>query len=121
MKKLIVLCAFILPFINAQATVLKCEYTMAGAPLGTVNLTLDELGVPGPFAEVSLFFTPMKLMPVTNVTAERGELFRLYLAKDDPSSQLLMTVTPSTAESMKSMLLNAAAPAGAKELHGTCK
>jgi hypothetical protein len=122
MKKLICLFTFILcPFVNAQAAVLKCEYGMGGASLGTVNLPVDENGVPGEYAEVSLFFAPMRQMPVTNVAAGAGELLRLYLSKDDPSNELLMVVKTASNGSMKSSLFNASAPAGAKELQGTCK
>jgi hypothetical protein len=118
MKKLICLFAFILcRLVNAQAAVLKCEYGMAGAALGTVNLPLDENGVPGEYAEVSLFFAPMRQMPVTNIAAGAGEFLRLYLSKDDPNNELLMTVKIGT---LKSVLFNASAPAGAKELQGLC-
>jgi|GEM_PF-1700451 hypothetical protein len=122
MKKFIfVLIGILCPFFTAQAAMLKCEYSMSAAPLGTVNLPLDENGFPGEYADVSLFFAPMRKMPVTNVSAETGELLRLYLSKDDPSNELLMVVRAPANGAMKSTLFNAAAPAGAKELQGTCK
>ncbi|MNT49530.1 hypothetical protein D3C72_1863910 [compost metagenome] len=94
---------------------------MAGAQLGTVRLSVNEDGEPAETAEVSLFFAPMRKMPVTPVAAGAGEILRLYLSKDDPSNELLMTVKSPVGDSMKSVLFNASAPSGAKELFGVCK
>jgi len=109
------------PIFSAQAALLNCEYSMTGAPLGTVRLSVDENGRPADMAEVSLFFAPMRKVPVTQVDAGTGELLRLYLSKDDPSNELLMTVKTPEGDSMKSVLFNASAPGGAKELRGVCK
>lgn len=94
---------------------------MAGAALGTVRLPLLEGGEPSELAEVSLFFTPMRKVPVTPAAAGAGEILRVYLSKDDPSNELLMTVNFPEGDLMKSILYNASAPAGARELHGVCK
>jgi hypothetical protein len=120
MKKLILSSALILAPLLTQAAQLKCEYGYAGVAMGSIKLTVDDNNLPSEYAEVSLFFAPMRKMPITNETAAAGEFLRLVIYKDDPKNELLMIVKNHEGNSIKSILHNPSAPAGAKEMQGLC-
>lgn len=120
MKKIALAILLQVVSLNSFAALMKCQFGMAGAPLGDVKLPFDESGRPGEYAEVSLFFTPVRKFPVTVVASGAGEFLRLHLAKDDPQNELLMILKNPEGSLYKSVLINPNAPAGAKELQGSC-
>ncbi|MNL24472.1 hypothetical protein D3C87_1459070 [compost metagenome] len=120
MKKIALIILFQVVSLNAHSALMKCQFGMAGAPLGDVKLPFDENGQPGEYADVSLFFAPVRKFPVTVVPSGTGESLRAYLAKEDPQNELLLIVKNPEGSLYKSILINASAPAGAKELQGSC-
>ncbi|MBO9668102.1 MAG: hypothetical protein J7501_14975, partial [Bdellovibrio sp.] len=73
---------------------------------------------PATVAVVSLFSTPARNAPVTVLTPESGEFLNLVLFKDDPENEIWMKVF---SDGVKSKLVNPAAPAGMREINGTCQ
>ncbi len=107
--------------VAAFAGTLKCEYGIAGSALGTVTLQVDDSGNVGPTADVAMFFTGTRQLPVTQYKAQAGEYLRLILAEADPNNEMHLTVFAGTGLPLKSKLVNPAAPPMAKELAGSCQ
>lgn len=120
MKKTILSFAIVLTPLISQGFDLKCEYGFSGVAMGNIKFSVDNKNQPSEYAEVSLFFAPMKKMPITNETPNAGEFLRMTIAKDDPTSELFIVVKNPEGNTIKSVLHNPGAPAGAKELQGTC-
>ena len=120
MKKLILSLFLIFAPLLAQATQLSCEYGYAGVSIGKIKFSVDENNVPGEYAEVSLFFAPMRRMPLTNETPAADEMLRLTVSKDDASNTLLIMIKKPDGDTINSILRNSGAPEGAKEMAGLC-
>ena len=104
----------------AQATQMTCEYGYAGVSLGKVKFSVNENNIPSEYAEVSLFFAPMRKMPLTNEAPAADEMLRLTISKDDASNELLIMIKKPEGDTINSVLRNSGAPDGAKEMQGLC-
>jgi hypothetical protein len=120
MKKIILASALILAPVFAQATQMYCEYGLSGVSLGKIKFSYDANTIPSEYAEVSLFFAPMRKMPITNEIPAADEMLRMTISKDDASNQLLIMIKKPEGDTIHSVLRNSGAPDGAKELQGLC-
>lgn len=88
--------------------------------MGKIKFSVDENNIPSEYAEVSLFFAPMRKMPLTNETPAADEMLRLTVSKDDASNTLLIMIKKPDGDTINSILRNSGAPEGAKEMAGLC-
>jgi hypothetical protein len=118
--KYVLLASLFLFSARAGAAGLACDHTLFGAPFVTVVLEILPDGSLGQTAKVSMM-SQGKPHPesVTQEPIRPGELYHLWISKDNPENSIEMMVYPE-GERIRSKLINPRFGVG-REAPGICR